>query len=231
MKKILSIVALLCGLATLGNAQFFKSLQSKRFFFGVRAGVNLSQLQTNTVNFSEGLSGLGNVTGTLIKANEANYTGWTGGVWMRIGHRFYIQPELLVSAKGGKISFMKYGYVGAPVSVVEASYTSFDVPVLVGLKLGPVRINAGPVASLAISENAAFKDAIKQYSSQITSELFKQATFGYQAGVGVDLGSLNLDLRYQSSFTDVSNAGPQSINNPLRSRASVWQLTLGYVIF
>ena len=230
MKKLFLIAFLTVGFAAAGHAQFFKSMQNKRFFFGVRGGVNLSQLNTNGITVS---SGVGSSALTLIQSNKANYTGWVGGIWMRLGHRIYIQPELLISAKGGKIGFFPAGINSQPITV-DASYTNFDVPILLGLKLGPVRLNAGPVASLAISENASFKDAINQYAAQSIGKIYQQASVGYQAGVGVDFGSLNLDLRYQGSFSDVVNqkfVQSGSSGATLTSKMSLWQFTIGYVVF
>ena len=230
MKKLFLITCFIVGFTAVGHAQFFKSMQNKRFFFGVRGGVNLSQLNTNSVVLSSGVSASAL---TLIQSNKANYTGWVGGIWMRLGHKVYIQPELLISAKGGKIGFFPAGINSQPITV-DASYTNFDVPVLLGLKLGPVRLNAGPVASLAISENASFKDAINQYAAQNIKKIYQQASIGYQAGVGVDFGSFNLDLRYQGSFSDVVNqkiVQSGNLGTSITSKATLWQLTLGYVVF
>ena len=67
-----------------------------------------------------------------------------------------------------------------------------DIPVLVGFKAGPVRINAGPVASINTNTDID-NNAVNEY---------KSAIFAYQAGIGLDISNLTLDVRYQGNLND-----------------------------
>ena len=67
-----------------------------------------------------------------------------------------------------------------------------DIPVLVGFKAGPLRINAGPVASINTNTDID-NNAVNEY---------KSAIFAYQAGVGLDISKLTLDVRYQGNLND-----------------------------
>jgi hypothetical protein len=181
-----------------------------QFSLGIRGGINFSQLKTDfkSQSFSDNL-----------QQSLDTKTGYVGGVYVRIGSKFFIQPELIFSAKGGSINILKNGTQQS----VAIDYTNIDVPLLVGLKVGPLRINAGPMASFTVSSKG-LDEAIKTYSSNL-GESFKKASYGYQAGGGVDLGSLSLDLRYEGSLSEVSSLSSSNIN--FSQKGNLWQLTLG----
>jgi Outer membrane protein beta-barrel domain len=211
MKNILVLVLLLC-IGHAANAQF-GSLQSKSFYVGIRGGANFSKLKTDDVpNF--------------FKNNAANRTGYVVGVFVRVGRKFYVQPELLISSKGGTIEAFQGG---KPVNV-DVKFSQIDIPFLLGYKMGPLRLNAGPMASLNISQGSALRDAWKQYTTQNVNETIKQASFGYQAGVGLDIGSFNVDLRYEGSLSSITPLVDNN-NAQFNSKVSLWQLTLGLVLF
>ncbi|GAB3935078.1 outer membrane beta-barrel protein [Larkinella terrae] len=207
----------------------------KLFSFGLKVGANFSQLNTlemKTPRLTSGgmpvMSG-GQVVYDFFRNNDSRTTGIVGGAFFRFGRKLYIQPELLVSSKGGKFDLIQTGLVNQSVDV---KFTTFDVPVLIGFKLGPLRLNAGPLMSLTISEDKNLKDSFKQYTTQPIDETFKQAVFGYQAGVGLSLGGLQLDLRYEGNLSDLSQVGIKTANTDARfnTKSTLWQLTLGYAI-
>ena len=94
---------------------------------------------------------------------------------------------------------------------------------MIGVKLGPVRINAGPSASVLINSPKQLIDDT-DYES-----LYKAMTFGYQAGIGVDLlKMITLDVRYEGSlnrFGDEISTGGQTFN--LDSRANAFLFSVG----
>ncbi len=214
-------IALIIGISE-SQAQFGR-LQKKLIYIGVRGGANFSQLNTDNLQISK--------PGSAIKDffnNNADFrTGYVGGVYVRIGHRFFIQPEVLLSSKGGKVTFVPQGG-GSPVNI-DVKMSQFDIPVLLGIKIGAFRVNAGPMASLSISQGTDLKDALKLYTNQSISNTFKQATIGYQAGVGLDLGSFNFDVRYEGNLSNISQLNLQN-DAQFNSKLSLWQLTVGFVI-
>ncbi len=220
-KTILVIIALIVGLSE-SQAQFGR-LQKKLIYVGVRGGANFSQLNTDNLQISK----IGSSVKDFFNSNSAYRTGYVGGVYVRIGHKFFIQPEVLLSSKGGKVSFVPQAG-GSPVNI-DVKMSQFDVPVLLGIKLGAIRLNAGPMASLSIAQGTDLKDAFKQYTSQSIGNTFNQATIGYQAGVGLDLGSFNFDVRYEGNLSNVSQLNLQN-NAQFNSKLSLWQLTVGFVI-
>jgi hypothetical protein len=180
-----------------------------QFSLGIRGGVNFSQLKTDNTQS----------VGANLQQSLDTKTGYVGGVYARIGSKLFLQPELIFSAKGGSVNILKNG----TSQTVAIEYTNFDVPLLIGYKFGPIRLNAGPMASFTISNNG-LDEALKSVSSNL-GESFKKASYGYQAGGGVDLGSLSLDLRYEGSLSEVSALSSSNIN--FTQKGNLWQLTLG----
>ncbi len=220
-KTILVVIALFVGLSE-SQAQFGR-LQKKLIYVGVRGGANFSQLNTDNLQISK----IGSSVKDFFNTNSSYRTGYVGGVYVRVGHKFFIQPELLLSSKGGKVSYVPQAG-GSPVNI-DVKMSQFDVPVLLGIKLGAIRLNAGPMASLSIAQGTDLKDAFKQYTSQSIGNTFNQATIGYQAGVGLDLGSFNFDVRYEGNLSNISQLNLQN-NAQFNSKLSLWQLTVGFVI-
>jgi hypothetical protein len=98
-----------------------------------------------------------------------------------------------------------------------------DVPVMAGFRiLKIIRVMAGPIASFNI--DSSLKDAGKT----VEGTDFKKATLGYQTGVGVDLGNLSFEGKYEgglSKFTE--NVGTYTADN----RINQWVLSVGLKLF
>ena len=202
------------------NAQFNRKL----VFVGIRGGANFSQLKTEGLSISRP----GASVQDFFKNNSGNRTGYVVGAYARIGRKLFIQPEILLSSKGGTFEILKSGSTN-PVNV-DVKFSQIDIPVLVGFKLGPLRFNAGPMASLNVAQGSQLGDALKVYSSQNINKTIEQATFGYQAGIGLDIRSFNIDLRYESGLSNISQLNLQN-NAQFNSKVSLWQLTAGFTLF
>lgn len=218
MKKVLAALIILSALQA--NAQFNRKL----VFVGVRGGANFSQLQTEGFQISKP----GTSVQDFFRNNSSNRTGYVLGAYARIGRKLFIQPEVLFSSKGGAFEILKNGST-SPVNI-DVKFSQIDIPLLVGLKLGPLRLNAGPMASLNVSGGNNLGDAVKVYTTQNFNKTIEQATFGYQAGIGIDIRSFNLDLRYESGFSNISQLNLQN-NAQFNTKVSLWQLTAGFVLF
>lgn len=113
----------------------------------------------------------------------------------------YIQPELLFSTRTNEYTVKNVTNLAAPVStIVKQNFNKLDIPVMVGFKLGPLRLNAGPAASLLINSP---KELI---TSTDYKNVYSRMTIGYQAGVGIDLlKTLTFDIRYEGSLKKYQN--------------------------
>lgn len=184
-----------------------------QFTIGIKGGVNFSQLKTDfkTQSF-----------GNNLQQSLDTKTGYVGGVYMRFGSKFFVQPEFVFSAKGGSVNILKGGSTTTS-QTLSIEYTNFDIPVLIGFKVGPLRLNAGPMASFKLSDKG-LDEELKAYSSNV-GESFKNASYGYQAGGGVDLGAFSVDLRYEGSLSEVTGNTFNNIN--FTQKGNLWQMTLG----
>lgn len=207
-KKLILLVALLTFSLT--------KLTAQTFSFGLKGGINFSQLKTDAGSFKD-----------IYEQSTATKTGYVGGVFFRFGDKVFIQPELLFSAKGGKINALQTPG-SPPAKTLDIDYSSIDVPVLLGFKVGPVRLNAGPVASFKVSQS--IDDDLKNYSANV-GESFKNAAYGYQAGVGIDIGAFSVDLRYEGSISEVSALSDLTKNVTASQKGKLFQLTAGLKLF
>ena len=174
---------------------------------------------------TEGLTynGLGNYVVENLNAK----TGYVAGAYMRLGRKIYIEPELLVSYKNGSINVLKS--LSTQSLQLDIKYVSLDVPILIGYRLGPLHVMAGPVASYSLNSDNTISEAIGANLGSLQAATTK-AYFSYTAGAGIDLLGLTLDVRYEGNFTDLSKTIPLPQGVNFSQKASLWQATLGMKI-
>ena len=203
----------------------------KKFSWGLKVGANFSQLdelsyQTPRLG-ADGLPVLsgGKVVYDFFQQNDARTTGIVGGAYARIGRRVYLQPEILLSVKGGRMDLIRQGL---ETRTFDAKVGTIDLPLLLGVKLGPLRLNAGPLASLRVLDGD-LKGALKEYTSQSVQQTIQQAQLGYQAGIGLSFSGMQLDIRREGGLGKSASI-PAEPTSPLgvSPRSSLWQLTVGF---
>ena len=221
MKKAL-FVALATLLSYAASAQY-----DPYFRFGLKGGGNLSNIRGNDLSLNAGGSAFN------FKDNENRSWGFAGGIFMRFGRTFYVQPELLLSQKGGEFNVYRDGLT--PDGKFDVRFTNLDVPILLGGRFARFfRINAGPMVTFRMAENGKLGQSFEDYTGTQTEEVFNNRTaFGYQAGVGLDLGRLSLDVRYEGNFNDVVNLRFNDLNTEAKfgRKSNLWQATLGIALF
>jgi hypothetical protein len=177
MKKLI-LAVLITFLAVPAFPQLLK--------FGIKAGA-----ETTTVPTYSSLAGGANAT--IDALNKAEW-GWHAGVFLRIKLLgIYVQPEVIFASQ--TFDYNVTAVQGNPATLVSQKFNRLSVPIMIGFKLGPLRINAGPAASVKIGSP---EDLITDPNFQ---NLYKSATWGYQAGLGIDLfKKLTIDARYAGGF-------------------------------
>jgi hypothetical protein len=213
MKRLLFLAAILFSFQ-LANAQLK---------VGLRAGLNSTTTQVNEI--------VQNSTGIdeyRVSAGKANY-GFHFGLMTRVSLLgIYVQPEVLFISTSSQVKIDNL--VENTSSLINQDFKKLDIPIMIGLKLGPdafaLRVNAGPIASIKLSGNSVFESVA---NVQPTEDL-KKATWGYQAGVGLDLlDKIGLDVKYEGSLTKLGDgviiAGHQA---NFDSRTSQWVFSLAY---
>lgn len=159
--------------------------------FGPKIGLNVSKLSTDMA---------GNVSGL----KESSKTGFQLGAFVRIGTKFYIQPELLYSVKGGILEVA--GDAVNPAVSADYKMGTMDIPVLVGTKVFSlpmvnVRAFAGPIASFIVSKDLTISNLVPD-DDQIK---LKDAIWSAAIGAGVDVMMFTLDIRYEFGLNNISN--------------------------
>jgi hypothetical protein len=150
--------------------------------FGLKVGAESTTVPTYDIT-----------TGTSnIEALKDASWGFHGGVFMRIKLlALYVQPEVVFASN-------TFDYNVTTSSITEVKTQKFNrlsIPLLVGAKLGPIRINAGPAAAIQIGTPEAL------INDPNFEDMYKGALWGFQAGIGVDLlKKLTLDARYAGSL-------------------------------
>ncbi|MDX9812748.1 MAG: porin family protein, partial [Bacteroidales bacterium] len=190
MKKLLAVI-----LVIFISLPLFSQVR-----FGLKGGLSTTSLTMENLKTLTS----GETQYTVEALEEGNY-GFHAGAFVRINiSKFYIQPELLFSSRTNEYSVTELEE--SPVeSISKQQFNKLDLPIMLGFYLGPVRLNAGPSASLLINSPSDLID------HPDFNAMYQDLTFGYQAGVGVDvLKRLTIDLRYEGSLnkyqTQISNA-------------------------
>lgn len=160
-------------------------------------------------------------TGNIITPTKDDTWGFHAGIFLRAGlGPVYLQPEVVFAS-----NTYEYNVQTSTVSeILDQSFNRLEIPVLLGVKFGPIRLNAGPSATVPIgSPDNLINDPN-------FDQLYRGTTFGYQAGIGVDIfNTLTLDARYGGSlakeFGDEVNIGSATFR--LDDRQPSFILSLG----
>ena len=188
------------------------------FRFGIKGGVSLTNLTL------DGLT-VDGVSDYVAKSMTAK-NGYVAGVYARLGRRVFFQPELLAGIKYAKVNVLNAA-LGLDKKI-EIGYTSVDIPLMLGYRLGPLHVMAGPVASYSVTPNTTFAQ-LKALNGTL-SDAATNAYFSYTAGAGIDLLGFTLDVRYESNLTDLSKTIPLPSGVNFSQKASSFQATLGMKI-
>jgi hypothetical protein len=182
MKKVIvfSTVIFLCVLTSL-HAQSLK--------FGVTGGLNFAQL-----NFDDFENQTENIE---LESISDRSTGYHVGVVGQAGlFSFFVQPSLLFTNTKAQVSLLDDGVE----STEELSFNRFDVPLLVGKKFaGIIKVMLGPVASFQLSSDSPLAEVVG------LNEEYNSATFGYQAGVGLEAANLFVDFKFEGSLSSLGD--------------------------
>ncbi|GGC26898.1 hypothetical protein GCM10011386_18720 [Parapedobacter defluvii] len=199
MKKFFITAFLLTSAIVGANAQLLPSLQ-----FGVKAGLNFSSLKSDNEKYLD----------------ASTRTGYQAGVWARIGGAgVHFQPELYVTGKSSEAKLVEQNEEG------KVSFTSLDLPLLLGTRIGMgpagLRIVAGPVVSFVVDKNIA-----NTFTEQVLNvDDYKNQAWAVTGGLGLDISNFRVDLRYEHGLSELSknDSAPQKLN--------LWTVGVGYRLF
>lgn len=193
-----------CLLLLMGSLQSYAQLDI--FTLGAKVGINQGQL-TKSPNLGSPAT-----TGSFV-----------AGVFSRVKFlSFYAGPEVVFTQRRGVFKD------DSSKLTITNTFSYIDIPVLVGVKLSVFRAYAGPNFQFLLKANQSGDASLKD--ANFNKSNFNSSTVGIQAGIGVDLGNIVLDLRYDGSLGDmgkeVISATGQQLDYSTQSR--MVQLTIGY---
>jgi len=177
-----------------------------QFTVGIKVGYDAAKLSTNMDTITSNFK-----------------SGFQVGAFARIGKRLFLQPELYYTTQGGVFTSNTSNWEQ------NIKIGSMDVPVLIGFKLLKgdfinVRLMAGPMASFVVNKSISEAGGI---TGPINTADLNSVNWAIQAGAGMDVWKLTLDVRYQVGLNQliksVENYTFDSYNN-------VWNVSLGFKI-
>ena len=197
MKKSFLTLAILSATISFASAQILPSVQ-----FGIKGGTNLTNIST---------SGSGHIF------DNQNRAGYLGGFWARFGALgFNFQPEIYLTSKNVDVSNDN--------GETKAQFTSVDVPLLFGGKIGAFglggRFYTGPVISFAVNKD---QSVVKDLQNAVSLD-YKNQNFAWQFGAGIDIRKISLDVRYEAGITKQDYGDGQT-------RINLFSLALAYRLF
>jgi hypothetical protein len=183
LKRIFAIV-LFIGLVQFSFAQ--TTNEGGKLRFGVKGGVNLSNLDTQNVESNNSL------------------TGFNLGIFGKIPitDSFAIQPELLYSTKGAKLTYNNY-FVNGPA---EFNLNYIELPVLLVINITPsFNIHGGPYVAYLLDGNvtSSVQGTFFDIQSNISNEDYNRFDTGLAVGVGFDMKRFGLGARYNYGLQKV----------------------------
>lgn len=207
------------------------SLSAQTFNFGIKGGINSQKII--------GGENTGGYTFSDLRADSK--AGYHVGVFARMGgKRLYLQPECLYSVKKSS-----YGMNWAIDGIQELTYSSqtfdqtFDlksiqVPLLLGLKLinlkvVSLRVFTGPAMSVILKDSQI---KLSDSGSPVVDptlydpKYFKNNVWDWQAGGGLDIGNLVLDVRYEWGLTNITETNPQKIS--FNNKGNTFTFSVGF---
>ncbi|MBL7139016.1 MAG: PorT family protein [Bacteroidales bacterium] len=184
----------------------FSTIVFGQFTIGPKVGYNASKLSTSIDTVSSQFK-----------------SGFQIGVFVRIGKRFYLQPELYYTTQGSEFKS------NTDIWEQKVNIGSLDIPLLVGFKLlntkvVNLRILAGPLASFVVNRSVKVSGIVTE---PIENADINSVNWAIQVGAGLDVLFMTLDVRYQIGL---NNLIKQIENVEANSKNNVWVVSLGFKI-
>lgn len=180
--------------------------QAQQFTFGPKVGFTSAHLSTNQ--------------DTLL---DEFRQGFQGGVFFRFyGDYCYFQPEVMYVTKGGIFNSETQDFKE------DIDIQSIDVSSVVGLKLGPeefnFRIHTGPVASFVIQKTIQVSGT--GIIEPITNDNIKDFMLGTIIGLGIDILSFSIDVRYEFGWDNIYQSEAKLSN--IKWKHEMFNVSLAY---
>ncbi len=183
-----------------------------QFHFGPQVGYTASKLTTDV-----------NDVTTSFKNN------FLFGAFVRIGEKFYVQPEVNWLTQGG---IWEADGVDMENTKLEMTYQTIQIPVSVGwriidLKLANIRIFGGMSGNIVTDK----KMEINGITEPIEDAHWNDLIWQYQVGAGVDVLMFALDIKYVGGLNNWTKEDFVFDGETISTKANLFMVTLGWKIF
>ncbi|NND35078.1 MAG: PorT family protein [Saprospiraceae bacterium] len=183
MKSFLRTCIWLGLLLTMGANSSYAQLR-----FGFKGGIS-----TYDLGVSDAISIDQSGSTFLLDVQDARYGYHIGLVLQGKIGSFVLQPEVVFNSNSVDYSFGQTN--NGSTDIFSEKYQNIDIPLMFGLKAGPMRLMAGPVGHYFL------KSTSELFEFENYDQKFSDLTYGWQAGIGVDLLNIMVDIRYEGNFT------------------------------
>src|SRR5699024_4444831 len=147
------------------------------FKFGILGGVSMYNVDAQSIIIA-------NQDGRDIAElayDDAGY-GMHFGIFVLAKASFlYIKPQIQFNSQTVDYSYDELR--SGDVKILSETYQNIDIPVQLGLNIGPLRLGVGPVGHIHLDGKSDFF-AFNKVDYQ---QKFKEMTFGYILGAGLDI--------------------------------------------
>jgi len=157
--------------------------------FGIKGGLHSLDLTAESIILP------GSDEAFEVDFIESKY-GFQFGLYTRIKvFGMYIEPAAMLHSTSVNYTLNEINQTGILNSVKNESFTNLDLPVMIGFKVLFLKAFFGPVAHLNITSASDLVD-IPGYSQR-----FDKATYGFQAGLGLDIWKFRIEAKYEGNLS------------------------------
>ena len=141
------------------------------------------------------MSGLKSKSSTDGNVNVSTKSGLKAGYAVGLTSEInlpllFVKPELYYSHSSGEI---EVNNISETINL-----NRLDLPVIVGLKFGLIRVGVGPVLSYSIDDSYKFTASEIDFKHE-----YERLSAGYQIMLGTNLGTfVAVDIRYEDHLSD-----------------------------
>lgn len=185
---------------------------------GIKGGLNLSQFFVDQPSVEDENMKVGLHFGLFTKIAVTDFLAF--------------QPELLYTNVGSKVAYGSTAgnLLGISEGEVRYNLNYIQMPLALGVNLGPLNIHAGPYVAYLVNANVSnlrTSDGTVTNTIELNEDNFNRIDYGLLAGVSIDVQHFTIGARYNYGLNEVGKEGlARTITN--NSRNSVAQLFIGF---
>jgi Outer membrane protein beta-barrel domain len=186
MKNLKKIVAFVVYISILQLSFSQTSSGTNKFKFGVKGGVNFSNIYTQNVESNNVLTGFN--VGAFAK--------------LPITESFAIQPELLYTTKGAKLNYNNYFVNGS----AKFNLNYIELPVLAVVNLtNNFNVHAGLYVAYLVDAKATndARGTLLDIQNNLSNEDYNKFDVGLAVGVGYEADKIGFGVRYNYGLQKV----------------------------